>query len=332
MALVALLVPVLVLCAGALLAAYWLRKRPALRTLVWVVFACIAILTIGATLLYTSLSQGSARTSGTARSPQAMVATLASQLRAQPNDLNGWMMLGRSYLVLKDYPLAAHAYGEAVRLSPENTQALLGEAQALMLTQQHALTGHAGDLVERALAHAPNDPQALFFGAVVALHRGEWVLARRRFTRVLALAPPPDIRHIVTQQLAAIDQHLGTKTPISPSAGSAVIRVRLELSPALAHAAPHSAPLFVFVRDPHHPGPPLAVKRLLSEFPQTVVLRPTDAMVAGLAFRAGERVEVIARIAPTGDPLNRRGDLSGQTRYRVGRDGLAEIRIDHVTR
>ena len=332
MSLIVLLAVALALSATALLATYGLRRRAALTPIVWVIFACIAIVAFGATLLYASLSSGVARSSAPTRSPQSMVETLASQLRTHPNDLGGWIMLGRSYQVLKEYPLAAHAYGQAVRLSPQNTQALLGEAQALMLSRQRSLMGRAGDLIERALAHAPDDPEALFYGAVVALHRGEWRLARRRFTQVLALAPTPTVRHIVKQQLAALDRRLAMTSPAASPSGSALIRVRLELAPALAHAVPHSAPLYVFVRDPHHPGAPLAVKRLRSDFPQTVVLRPTDAMVAGRVFRTGERVEVIARIAPSGDPLNRRGDLSGQTRYRVGRDGLAEIRIDHVTR
>jgi cytochrome c-type biogenesis protein CcmH len=332
MSVIDLLAVALGLSAGALLAMRGLRTGPALKPLVWVVFACIAIVAIGATLLYASLSTGSARRSAATRSPQSMVATLASQLRTNRNDLGGWIMLGRSYLVLKEYPLAAHAYGQAVRLSPQNTQALLGEAQALMLSRRRSLTGRAGDLIERALAHAPDDPQALFYGAVVALHRGEWQLARRRFTQALALAPTPTVRNIIQQQLAAIDRHLGATAPAVAPAGSTVIRVRLELAPALAHAAPHSAPLYLFVRDPRHPGAPLAVKRLRSDFPQTVILRPTDAMVAGRVFRTGELVEVIARVAPSGDPLQRRGDLSGQTRYRVGHDGLAEIRIDHVTR
>ena len=332
MSLIVLLAVALALSATALLATYGLRRRAALTPIVWVIFACIAIVAFGATLLYASLSSGVARSSAPTRSPQSMVETLASQLRTHPNDLGGWIMLGRSYQVLKEYPLAAHAYGQAVRLSPQNTQALLGEAQALMLSRQRSLMGRAGDLIERALAHAPDDPEALFYGAVVALHRGEWRLARRRFTQVLALAPTPTVRHIVKQQLAALDRRLAMTSPAASPSGSALIRVRLELAPALAHAVPHSAPLYVFVRDPHHPGAPLAVKRLRSDFPQTVVLRPTDAMVAGRVFRTGERVEVIARIAPSGDPLNRRGDLSGQTRYRVGRDGLAEIHIDHVTR
>ncbi|MGC8519712.1 MAG: tetratricopeptide repeat protein [Steroidobacteraceae bacterium] len=84
-----------------------------------------------------------------------MVETLASRLRTRRNDLSGWIMLGHSYRVLKEYRQAAHAYGQAVRLAPQNTQTLLGEAQALMLSRQGSLTGRAGDLIERALAHAP---------------------------------------------------------------------------------------------------------------------------------------------------------------------------------
>ena len=278
MSLIVLLAVALALSAIALLATYGLRRRPALKLIVWVVFACIAIVAIGATLLYASLSTGMTRSSAPTRSPQSMVDTLANQLRTHPNDPGGWIMLGRSYQVLKEYPLAAHAYGQAVRLSPQNTQALLGEAQALMLTRQKSLMGRAGDLIERALAHAPEDPEALFYGAVVALHRGEWQLARRRFTQVLARSPPPTVRHIVKQQLAALDRRLGTTSPAASPAGSALIRVRVELAPALAHAVQHSAALYVFVRHPHHPGAPLAVKRLRSDFPQTVVLRPTDAM------------------------------------------------------
>ena len=110
-----------------------------------------------------------------------------------------------------------------------------------------------------------------------------------------------------------------------------VIEVKVELAAALQPRAPRAAPLYVFVRDPAQGGPPLAVKRLQSRFPQTVVLTSSDAMIQGHAITAGERVEVIARISPSGDPMDQSGDLSGQAAYRVGRDGLVDVVIDHVT-
>ena len=129
----------------------------------------------------------------------------------------------------------------------------------------------------------------------------------------------------------------GRASPVSapPSAdseaGTPVIRVKVELAPALRTRAPDAAALYVFVRDPAQGGPPLAVKRLPSHFPQTVELTPADAMIAGHAIRAGQRVEVIARISPSGNPMDESGDLSGHSDYQVGRDGLIDVVVDHVT-
>lgn len=334
-----LLAAALVLAAAALIAVPLLRTRPALKPALWTALACTAVLALGSTTLYASLSNWSWHQSPGTGSPESMVEQLVHHLDAHPNDLDGWLMLGRSYLVLQEYPLAARAYGRAVQLSGTNTEALLGQAQALILVDRTTLTGRAGDLIERALALAPNNPEALFFGAVVALHRDQLSLARGRFERVLALHPTANVQRAIESQIAAIDQrlppgaagsaHRGAASAVH--AGAPLIRVRLELAPALAARAPRSAPLYVFVRDPAGAGPPLAVKRLSSRFPQTVILRATDAMVPGRAFTTGERVEVIARIAPSGNPLDESGDLSGQTRYRVGQKAPADIRIDHVT-
>ena len=325
--------------ATALLALSWARSRPAIAPVIWTSLACIGLLALGSVALYASLGASSLRPLHKPPSAQSMVQQLQRKLDTDPNDLGGWLMLGRSYLVLQKYPLAVRAYQHALQLSANSTVALLGEAQALILSAQSSFAGRAGELIERALAHAPQDPQALFLGAVVALHRGELHRARSRFEQVLALAPTPAVKHVAEHQIASIDRQLGTGgahrsdvvVQTRQSARKPLIRVRLELAHRLiSHASSH-APLYLFVRDLTHPGAPLAVKRLSSHFPQTVVLSPSDAMVPGHTFTAGERVEVVARIAPSGNPLAERGDLSGQTLYRVGHEGLAEIRIDHIT-
>ena len=76
---------------------------------------------------------------------------------------------------------------------------------------------------------------------------------------------------------------------------------------------------------------PLAAKRLASHFPQTVELTPSDSMVPGRAFGAGQKVQVVARIARSGNPLAGSGDPFGETAYLVGSDGLVNIVIDHLT-
>ena len=107
-------------------------------------------------------------------------------------------------------------------------------------------------------------------------------------------------------------------------------RVRLGCALGSACGVRQAAPLFVFVRDPAHPGPPLAVKRLESRFPQSVSLSASDAVVPGRAFAPGQNVQVVARIARSGNPVGASGDPYGEVTYKVGQEGVTSLVIDHV--
>jgi cytochrome c-type biogenesis protein CcmH len=303
----------------------------------WAALGAAALLMIGSALLYVTWSNWAWHASETSDSPQSMVARLARRLEQHPNDLNGWLMLGRSYTVLQEYPLAVRAYERADRLSGgKSAEALTGEAEALAMSDESELDGRAARLIEQALALAPDSGKALFYGAVIAERRGDLVLARQRFAHLLALNPPDNVRPVLEQQIAAIDQKLAGKptaaaAPPAPAANTnAVVRVNVSLAPSLARAA-GGAPLFVFVRNPGEAGPPLAVKRLDSHFPQDVALTPSDSMVPGRAFVAGQSVQVVARIARSGSPVAASGDPFGEVNYQVGRDGLVSLVIDRLT-
>ena len=75
------------------------------------------MLVIGSAVLYASLTNWSWRAEPPADSPQTMVASLARKLERDPQDLNGWLMLGRSYLVLEQFPLALRSFERADRLA-----------------------------------------------------------------------------------------------------------------------------------------------------------------------------------------------------------------------
>jgi len=309
----------------------------------WTALAAAGLLVAGSAVLYVTWSNWQWRPAPAADSPESMVAQLARRLEHDPNDLNGWLMLGRSYLALQEYPLAVRAYGRAVRLSDgKNVEALTGEAEALALGDESELDGRAARLIEQALALEPDSGKALFLGAAVAARRGDLPLARQRFTRLLSLNPPEAVRPMIEQQIAAIDEKLaGTPAKAAavqqaqskgeaPAAGAPTVRVNVTLAPSLAPVT-GAAPLFVFVRDPAQAGPPLAVKRLDSHFPQSVALSPADSMVPGRAFAAGQNVQVVARIARSGSPIAASGDPFGEVTYQVGRDGLVSLVIDRLT-
>jgi cytochrome c-type biogenesis protein CcmH len=341
-----LLAAVLTVAGVALVAVPLLRRKPVeYAPAPWAALIAAGVLAIGATVLYVRWTNWSWQTKTADDSPQTMVARLARRLETNPQDLNGWLMLGRSYTVLQEYQLAARAFQRADRLAGgQNADALIGQAEALARGDETELDRQAGRLVERALALDPESGKALFFGAVAAMRRGELPVARARFAKLLSLNPPDNIKPLLQKQIDAIDQRLAGgptqeagarpsgQPPVAAATDAAAkVRINVMLAPSLAQSASGSSPLFVFVRDPQRPGPPLAVKRLDSHFPQTVELTALDSMMPGRAIAAGQRVQVVARISRSGNPVGASGDPFGESAYLVGRDGLINIVIDRVT-
>jgi cytochrome c-type biogenesis protein CcmH len=338
-----LLAAVLTIAGVALIAVPLLRKKPVeYSPAPWAALIATGILAIGSTVLYIRLTNWSWQTKVADDSPQTMVARLARKLEKDPQNLEGWLLLGRSYTQLQEFQLATRAYQRADRLAGgKNAEALIGEAEALARGDETELDRRAGRLIEQALALDPGSGKALFFGAAVAMRRGELPLARERFTKLLALNPPDNIKPLLQKQIESIDQQLAGGAPGAgpvgqPAAAAATdpaakVRINVTLAPTLAQSASGSSPLFVFVRDPQRPGPPLAVKRLDSHFPQTVELTASDSMLPGRAIAAGQKVQVVARIARSGNPVGASGDPFGESAYLVGRDGLINIVIDHIT-
>ena len=350
-----LLLAGLLLIAGVVVIAVpLLRRTPTqLAPAHWTALAAAGVLVIGSAVLYAVWTNWSWHGEPAADSPETMVARLARKLESNPDDLQGWLMLGNSYVVLQQYPLAVRAFERADRLADgKSAVALVGEAEALAMSDEAELTGRAGHLIEQALTLDPNSAKALFFGGAAAVRRGDLALGKERFQKLLSLNPPDAIKPILQQQIDAIDQQLSGAHAPGPAmaaagagangsagaakdaanASNAAVRVHIELSPSLSKADTNdAAPLFVFVRDPGQPGPPLAAKRLASRFPQNVELTPADSMVPGRAFSAGQKVQVVARIARSGNPMAGSGDPFGEVAYLVGHDGLVNIVIDHVT-
>src|SRR6185312_6999949 len=180
----------------------------------WTALAAGGVLVIGSVGLYTTWSNWSWRNSPGVESPEGMVERLVHRLNDDPGDLAGWLMLGRSYVALQEYPLAVRAYERADRVSGgHSADALVGEAEALTLMDDSQLAGQAGQLIERALAIEPVSPQALFFGAAAALRRGELPLARARFSKLLTLNPPANIKAILEKEISGIDRQLASAHP-----------------------------------------------------------------------------------------------------------------------
>ena len=295
--------------------------------------AVVVALLLGAGALYAAWSNYSWEAApAVADTPAAMADKLAHRLAREPNDLQGWLLLGRSYSVLEQFPLAIRAYQRADRLADgKNVEAILGVAESLLAEDPDELSGPAGRLFERVLELQPDNAKALFYGAFAAMVRGELPTARERFERMLALNPPEKIRGIIEQRISAIDHALaGGQSSSSDAASSARVQVHVTLSPQLKTRIPEGAILFVAARDPDNPGPPFAAKRLSATFPLDVELSAADAMMPSRHIEDGQTLEIVARVALGGVATPTRGDPYGQVGYHVGKDGRLNIVIDRL--
>lgn len=302
-------------------------------------------LPVAAALLYRSTgnpqwADPAANASGdTQKSVNEMVAQLEARLRAKPKDLDGWLMLGRSQLVMNNAPRAVSAYAQAYQISGgKNLEAVVGYGESLSVVDQDALKARAGELFEEALAIDPKNPKALYYGGAAAAVSGRLPVARDRWAALLEQPLPDNIRTMVVGQINQVDQQLGRKPdaalakPAPPpaaalaagaatgSAGGASsgagpdhVTVRVSLSAGLSGTVPAGTPLFVLARDPSQPGPPFAVKRLTgATLPLEIVLTEQDAMMPSRTIRTAQHLVIVARYSLQGTPIAASGDLYGE--------------------
>ena len=286
----------------------------------------------------------------------AMVAKLEQRLRDHPDDLTGWLLMGRSYLALNRLDDAVLAYDHAHQLDGKNADAAMGLGEAMSLKAGGQITPQAAQLFEQALGLAPGNPKALLYGGFAAATRGDRALARHRWLALKNLHPPAQIEQMLDVRIAELGPvtdgaaqggaapegatevpsagtsalPAGTSTS-SGGLGGAEVTVKISLAPALKSRLVAEAPLFVFAREPGSQGPPLAAKRLTSTaIGAQVQLSAADSMLPGRVLKSGQKVSITARVSFSGQPIPRAGDLYGELSYDVGRDGVRNLVIDRV--
>jgi cytochrome c-type biogenesis protein CcmH len=274
-----------------------------------------------------------------------MVTKLESHLRDDPNDVAGWLMLGRSYVALERMDDAIVAYDHAHRLDAANAEAALGLGEAMSLRAGGNITPEAAKLFEQALAIEPGSPKALLYAGFAAAARGDAATARTRWMALKEMHPPAQIEQLLDARIAelepagagAVPAAIGATgnapaaEPAKRAPSDADVSVNVRIAPAIKARLTREAPLFVFAREPGGRGPPLAAKRLTSAAIGTQIhLSSADSMIPGRVLTKGQRVSITARVSFSGQPLPAAGDLYGELTYDVGQDGTRDLLIDRV--
>ncbi len=259
-----------------------------------------------------------------AQQVEAMVARLAARLRENPDDADGWKLLGRSYMVLGRFPEAVDAYAKAASRAPRDAQLLADFADALGMARGQSMAGEPEKLVRRALEIDPNNLKALALAGTAAFERKDYELAARTWGRMLPLVPPDseDARAIKGN----IDEALALR-------GGKALRGEVRLDEKLKDRVSPDDTVFVFARAAEGPRLPLAVlRKRVRDLPASFTLDDSMAMAPGATLSRFPRVVIGARISRSGSANPQRGDLQGASAPVANDANGVRVVIDSVVR
>ena len=277
----------------------------------------------------------------TAQQIEEMVNGLARKLEAQPDDAQGWVMLGRSYAALQRFDDASRAYGRAANLLPNDAQLLVDYADVLAMAHGRNVEGEPWRLVQKALEIDPANLKALALAGSVAFERKDFAAAIAYWQKAAQQAPPDNefaralegsLKEARALAQGGQKPPAGTDTAVAARGHeTTAISGRVVLSPALAARVAPGDTVFIYARAADGPRMPVAIlKRSARELPISFSLDDSLAMAPEMKLSKFTSVVVGTRVSKSGEAMPRPGDLQGQAGpINVGSRDV-EIVIDKV--
>ncbi|MFI0376399.1 MAG: c-type cytochrome biogenesis protein CcmI [Candidatus Thiodiazotropha sp.] len=262
---------------------------------------------------------------------EELVKRLAAKMQEQPDNQEGWIMLGRSYMAMNNPSAAINAFDRAMEISDNNVGLLLAYAEAIASNAGNDFTGRAAPMVEKALQLEPDNPNVLWIAGIVAYQRTDFQNAVDRWSKLRGLLKPQSAElESVNEALDDARSKLGLPTeetelpsivqakkqvPAEPAAaGDKSIQVEISLSPDMQDKADPDDLLFIYAKAMSGPPMPLAaVRKRVSDLPLSINLDDSMAMMPQMKLSQFPEVAVGARISLSGSPTAQSGDLEGET-------------------
>jgi cytochrome c-type biogenesis protein CcmH len=255
-----------------------------------------------------------------------LVASLQQRLNENPDDPQGWLILGRTLKTMERYAEAETALANANRLIADNPMIKVELAESMLFASgQPTVSPAARRLIEEALEIDPEMQKGLWLMGMAYSQDGDQANAIAYWQKLMGLLDPASgAASAVTQQIERARQSMGGATapvmaaapqprpaepeparlepvPAPQTDGAFRIPVTITLPAELAGPMPPSAALFVFVHASGGAGMPLAVKRLSpGALPLSLQLTDDDLLRPGMSLADFEKLDVSARISMSG--------------------------------
>ncbi|MCU7944899.1 MAG: c-type cytochrome biogenesis protein CcmI [Candidatus Thiodiazotropha sp. (ex Cardiolucina cf. quadrata)] len=298
---------------------------------------------------HTASAQSQGRSTQNLPPMEELVKRLAAKMQEQPDNQEGWIMLGRSYMAMNDPSAAINAFDRAMEISDKNVGLLLAYAEAIASNAGNDFTGRAAPMVEKALLLEPDNPNVLWIAGIVAYQRTDYQDAVDRWSKLRGLLKPQSAElESVNEALDDARSKLGLpveepelpsivqakkQVPAEPAAaGDKSIQVEISLSPDMRDKANPDDLLFIYAKAMSGPPMPLAaVRKRVSDLPLSINLDDSMAMMPQMKLSQFPEVAVGARISLSGSPTAQSGDLEGEiTAVSPGQPEIVKVVINSV--
>lgn len=287
-----------------------------------------------------------------------LVEKLHEKLMQNPANIEGWLLLGRSYVSMGRIEDGLNAYQSAYQQAPNDPDVLVSYAQGLARAKGNDFSGEPANLIRTAYQADPKHPTAIWMMGLLHFNQGEYQTTIDYWQQLAAMLPPDSnqgkelARYIAqakerlapgssailaspaVQSAAQAPAVAQAKTPSNAPAATSgkAIRVRVSLDPTLAAQAAPTDRVFIFARALSGPPMPLAaVSKQVRDLPLELTLDDSLAMMPQMKLSLFPQVRVGARVSKSGNAMPQSGDLQGEVSpVEPGQAGTINVNIDSV--
>ncbi|WP_018974156.1 c-type cytochrome biogenesis protein CcmI [Rudaea cellulosilytica] len=268
---------------------------------------------------------------------EAAIAQLAEKMKQDPDNAEGWALLGRAYKSTRRFADARDALKRAHDLLPDDADLMVEYAETLVLSSSdHRIQGDALDLIEKAIQTNPQNQKGLWLAGIADSQAGKYAEAVKKWNTLLPLLPPgSNVADSVREQIAQAEALRDGKPLPAPSAQPPAetskaaaaaeaganeaqaaatsgprILVTVALDPRLKDKVAPGDTLFVFAKAASGPPMPLAIAKLTAaQLPASVTLTDAMSMMPNMNLSAFAQIVIGARISKSGQAIAQSGDL-----------------------
>ncbi len=242
---------------------------------------------------------------------EAMLERLKQRLRENPEDAEGWFMMGRTLLSMQLIDQAVAAFQRTHDLVGDLPGVMFTLADALAMQNNGIMTGEPEELVLRGLQLSPTDPTGLWLAGLAAEQRQDYKTAHAHWFSLLPLIEEDaESSAEVNRLLAELEKRDPDIEPVAVVAKTSSIVMTVDIDEALRAKTDPDDIVFVYATAMQGPPMPLAAKRLrVADLPAEVSLSDNDALAPDMKLSAFPQVTIGARISKSGNPVAQAGDL-----------------------